>query len=1157
MEGELQHHDAQRRAAEPDLSVWVSASAGAGKTKVLVDRVLRLMLSGTKVERILCLTFTRAAAAEMSNRIKAALGEWAILDTEKLGRAVAALTGTPANDDAVATARRLFAQVLDAPGGLRIMTIHSFCESLLGRFPLEARVAPHFRVVDERSAAEIMHEARDDLLIRAERDGETELFTALREVTGRVGELEFVELMTELAGERGRLKRLAAPFVKSSDSAGHREARLFRLLRATPTETEDDIIAGACAEAGFDRYGLAEAVDALAAGTDRDIARGAAIADFLSAADDAGRITVFDAHADALLRKDRLPQMRLITIKAADHAPEAPDTLAAEAQRLAEMFDRLRANAVARASAALLHLGDGLIGAYETQKRRRAKLDYDDLILLVRALLENDGAAPWVLYKLDGGVDHILIDEAQDTSPDQWAIVRALADEFFAGAGARPLRRTVFAVGDPKQSIFSFQRAAPEEFESMRRHFAERVAFAEQRWDDVGLDISYRSTASVLRAVDAVFADGDASDGLGDAPLRHEAFREGQAGLVEIWPPVMPEPRDEPEPWTPPVSIASEMPPQYRLANALAVNIADWIRSGERLESHGRAIRAGDIIVLVRRRTPFVEDLVQALKTRDIPVAGVDRMVLSDEIAIMDLVALGHFLLLPSDDLTLATVLKGPLIGFDEDQLFDLAHDRGDASLWGELIRRARETPAHAEAVEFLSDLLERTDFTPPFEFYADILGRLGGRQKIVERLGVQANDPLDEFLSLALSHEHSHPPSLQGFLHWFAEGKTEIKRDLEHAARDEVRVMTVHGAKGLQAPVVILADTMQTPSQSPKLMWSEEGRHQDGSDEGPPLPVWRPRAALEESVTARLSAEAGRKRDQEYRRLLYVAMTRAEDRLYVCGYGTHRKPPEGCWYNLIWSGLENLAQCDEIAIDASAAGGWRGSRLRLSNPQSAAPDKTMDGAATNDPVTPLPPWARQPIGIDAPAPRPIRSSVPDDGEPAIDPPLTGSGDAAFRRGNLVHRLLEILPEIAPSDRRDRASGIAGAEIEGISAQDGEDIVAEVMAVLDDPAMAPLFGPGSRAEAPLVGQINNIVISGVIDRIVIDGETVKIVDFKSNRSPPSRAGDIPAAYLRQLAAYRAVLRKIYPNLSISCSLLWTAGPRLMTVGDALLDRHEP
>jgi ATP-dependent helicase/nuclease subunit A len=394
----------------------------------------------------------------------------------------------------------------------------------------------------------------------------------------------------------------------------------------------------------------------------------------------------------------------------------------------------------------------------------------------------------------------------------------------------------------------------------------------------------------------------------------------------------------------------------------------------------------------------------------------------------------------------------------------------------------------------------------------------------------------------------------LQGFLQWFAEGKTEIKRDLEHAARDEVRVITVHGAKGLQAPVVILADTMQTPGQAPKLMWTED---EPGSDAGAPLPVWRPRAELEEAVTAKLGAEARHKRDQEYRRLLYVAMTRAEDRLYVCGYGTQRKAPDGCWYNLIWDGLEDIADSDEIEIDASAAGGWRGAGLRLTNPQSAAPDRSRDAETSFGAVTPLPVWAREHIRRDEPGPRLIRPSLPTEADPVVNPPLTNSGEAAFRRGNLVHHLLEILPELAPADRFETALRLGRQETYGLSAKEVENIAAEIMAILDDPEMAALFGPGSRAEAPLVGEVNNSLISGRIDRIVVDGNSVKIIDFKANRAPPTRTSDIPPAYLRQLAAYRAVLRLIYPDFSISCALLWTVGPRLMTVEESLLDRHAP
>ena len=1153
MTGEARIHDAQRRAAAPEASVWVAASAGSGKTKVLVDRVLRLLLGGTPVERILCLTFTRAAAAEMSNRIKDSLGRWAALDEAELAPEITDLTGAIPGADTLADARSLFAQVLDAPGGVRIMTIHAFCESLLGRFPLEARVAPHFSVMDDRSAAEIMHEARDDLLIRA-RDDEP-LGEALGAVAARVAEQEFVELLTDLAGERGGLKRMTG----SVRDRAHLAERLFRTFDVAPDETDSGIVGAACAEGAFAREKLRRATEALSGGTKTDMERGAAIAAWLAAQDTEERSSGFDAYADAYLKKDRYPQKTLMTKKPAAEAPDAPGNLAAEAMRLSAVFQRRRALAVAGASVALLHLADGLIDLYEARKTARAKLDYDDLILLVRALLESDGAVPWVLYKLDGGIDHILIDEAQDTSPDQWSIVRALAEEFFAGEGARDRPRSVFAVGDPKQSIFSFQRAAPEEFRRMREHFARRVTDSKRGWDDVGLDVSYRTTEPVLRAVDAVFARPEAGDGVVEGPLNHIPHRAGQAGRVEIWPPVMPEGREMTEPWAPPLAPSGDKPTEFRLAAALAATIRGWVDSGEMLESRGRPVRPGDVMILVRRRTQFVDDVVEELKRQEVPVAGVDRMVLGEQIAIMDLVALGEFLLLPEDDLTLAAVLKGPLIGLDEDALFTLAHDRGERSLWSELRRRASEHPDFARAADELFELLGTADYAPPFEFFANLLGRRGGRARIVARLGVQANDPLDEFLGLALAFERAHPPSLQGFLHWFAEGGTEIKRDLEHAIRDEVRVMTVHGAKGLEAPIVILADTMQAPTHGQRLLWSEQedAAADDDDNDVRPLLLWRPRAALAEPVTDALTEAARRRRDQEYRRLLYVAMTRAADRLYICGYGTRRTPPEGCWYNLITNGLAGIAEQDEIEIQAPGAGGWRGTRLVIATDQTAAPDKAGKETVSVAPIGPLPGWARTSAPDEPEIPRAIAPSHADLEEPPTESPMTGAGEAGLKRGNLIHRLLEVLPEIPSEARRDAAMAYLGRPVHGLEPEEQAALAGEVVDLLGDPEFAALFGPGSRAEVPVVGRVGDTVVSGRIDRLVVDGETVRIVDFKANRSPPDSEDRIPVAYLRQLAAYRAVLGEIYPDYSISCGLLWTAGPVLMAVRPALLDGHAP
>ncbi len=679
----------QRRAADAQASVWVDASAGTGKTTVLTNRVLSLLLNGTPPARILCLTFTKAAAAEMANRIAAQLQMWAAMPDDKLHESLLALTNAPPSEDRRRTARRLFARVLDTPGGMKIQTIHAFCQSLLKRFPLEAGIAPHFDVLDERSAAELLIETREQVLNLARSGVLPALAEALAVVSGHVGEGEFDELMRALAAERARLAHLLARF-------GDVDALIrvvYSRLGVAPDDTPARVCRAGCEDAELDLLGLRLAVKALtesAAVTDRK--RGAMILRWLMTAGEM-RVAEFDDYCRQYLTDKGAIRDRLITAGAAAASPGVNEILLAEAMRVVDLRDRCNATTIANASRALLHLGSEMLKSYQNHKQSRSLLDYEDLVLATRDLLQRSGVAPWVLFKLDGGLDHILIDEAQDTNPEQWEIVAALAQEFFAGEGARAEVRTVFAVGDPKQSIFGFQRADPASFARMRQHFKRRVDDAQALWDDIPLTISFRSTAAVLDAVNAVFSRPEAQEGLfaaGGWPL-HEPSRIGQAGLVELWPPALPLDAADPLPWALPLERRAGDSPRGRLARLIAERIARMIGSGERLESRGRAVQAGDFLVLVRRRNSFVEELVRELKQRNVPVAGVDRMVLTEQLAVMDLVALGQFLLLPDDDLTLATVLKSPFIGFGEDDLYALAHARA-GGLWSELKDRKDET---------------------------------------------------------------------------------------------------------------------------------------------------------------------------------------------------------------------------------------------------------------------------------------------------------------------------------------------------------------------------------------------------------------------------------------------------------------------------------
>ena len=1143
---------AQRRASDPLSSVWVGASAGSGKTKVLTDRVLRLMLAGTPPARILCLTFTKAAAAEMSIRINRTLGIWATLPDADLEDRLYDLCGERPSAETCTAARRLFAQVVDCPGGMKIQTIHAFCQSLLRRFPLEAGLAPHFEVMDERTAAGLLTESRDEVLHagRAAPDTppDTPLGKAMARLTADLNAEEFADILAELANERGRIQRI---FERSKGLDGAVE-EVYRTLKVEPGTTEASILHEACSDASLDVPTLREACRALATGTKTDEERGIGIQQWLDAAET--RVKAFHAYTRLFLTAEGSPRKTLITKKPATAYPAALTALEHEAERLVSLLQRVKSAGVAASTAALLTLAEALLRAYEAKKQGKALLDYDDLILAANALLRGkDGvpAVPWVLFKLDGGLDHILIDEAQDTNPEQWQVVASIAEEFFAGLSARetgvqggaPVTRTVFAVGDEKQSIFSFQRADPAEFARMRRHFQTRAKAAEKTWHAVDLDISFRSTSAVLQAVDEVFRLDAAKDGVASETnpvIRHRAFRRGHAGLVELWPPVKPAEVADPPAWAPPVAREAADSPSARLASVIADTIRDWTQRGETLESRGRPIQPGDVMVLVRRRTGFVTELVRALKDRAVPVAGVDRMILTEQLAVMDLMALADFLLLPEDDLTLATVLKGPLIGLTEEELFDLAHGRR-GTLWHALVKKAEEDPAYHPARRYLGDQLGRADFRAPYELFAGILAApcpadtRSGRRAILKRLGPDAQDPLDEFLAVCLAFEKTEPPSLQNFLAWLAASEAEIKRELEQGG-GRVRIMTVHGSKGLQAPIVFLPDTLGSPTQSPPILWP---------DEGCAVPLFAARRGQEDALCAEARGRANRRRDQEYRRLLYVALTRAEDRLYVCGYQGKREPAESCWYKLVEAAMQEVGVPHAFDFAALCPDGWAGDGWRLSEPQTASPKP--DGAGhgrvlgTHAPA----PWLTAPAPVEPEPSRPLTPSRPDGDEPAVRSPLGEDDGARFKRGILVHRLLQSLPDLAPAAREAACRRFLARPAHDLPPDQQDAIASETIAVLNHPEFARLFGPNSRAEVPVVGVVEGRALSGRIDRLVVDGDTVWIVDYKTNRPPPRRVEEVPAVYVRQMAAYRGALASVYPGKDVRCVLLWTDGPFLM------------
>ncbi len=1151
----------QAEASDPLRSVWVGASAGTGKTKVLIDRVLRLMLpraglpreSATLPGKVLCLTFTKTAAAEMSNRIYERLSGWSVKSDAELQKELQELIGVPPSAEIQEEARRLFARVLDTPGGLKIMTLHSFCQSVLKRFPIEAGLPPHFELMDEQSAIEYLTKCLHGIIDEARESPDSVLSQSFNQLALHLDSTAMSELMQQIMAKRSLLGEILKAH---GDREGHAEktiAAVYRDLRLDEGITEEAVLARAGRLIDTEESELKKALQALTQGGKGDKEAAACMQPWLEQKN--RRAELFGFYCQAYFTGKGEIFKKLATKAAVDIYPDILSVMQREAERLEMIRQELQSVRLAALNAALLTVGSAMVGHYARYKRYRDKLDFDDLIIKACELLAEENMVPWVLFKLDEGIDHILVDEAQDTSRNQWRVIEALSGEFFAGRGSREnTLRTLFVVGDEKQSIFSFQGADPAEFFRMQEFFGGRVNEVQDGWE-IFLEYSFRSTRTVLEVVDSVFVNPQARRGVAEREVLHRPFRTGQAGIVELWPLIKTAAKDKPQPWQLPVDIDGGDNAASRLAGKIADTIKGWIDKKEMLASRARPIRAGDVLILVQSRGAFVELLMRALKNRDVPVAGVDRMTLTEEIAVMDLLALAQFALLPKDDLTLASLLKSPLVGLTEEDVYRLCYRRG-GTLWASIQQ------GNSPLAAWLHNWVVKAGSVTPYAFFAEALNTAcfadpaGGRRAFYGRLGFDIQDALDEFLNSCLHYEQSHTPSLQKFIDWFSRGEAQIKREQDAGKADLVRIMTVHGAKGLQAPIVFLPDTVKKLHDHNKarahLLWPEE-------ETG--VPLWSPRAEFGAPVYNARQAAARERQEEEYRRLLYVALTRAEDRLYVCGYHGVRSPKPDCWYNLVSGAFPAAAEKENFIVGGEILQDDGGEPLllrRRAHPQEVAAEKEKlrkeKSAAAR---APLPDWVSLTLKEEPSPPQPLAPSRPDDNEPAMKGPLAETGDWKFRRGIIVHQILEILPQL-PAERWEKALAhyLARPRLD-MPPEQQKSFAAEILAVLRHPDFAAIFGAGSRAEVPVVGFAGQKILSGQMDRILVTDSEVLVIDYKTNRPPPARAADVPVIYLKQMAAYRTVIHNIYPQHNVKCALLWTDGPLLMPLSENMLDPYAP
>ena len=1124
----------QRTAVDPQESVWLSASAGTGKTQVLSARVLRLLLEeGTEPSDILCLTFTKAGAAEMAVRVNEVLARWVRMDDVALQHELEHV-GAHYDPKTRERARSLFARVLDCPGGgLRIDTIHAFAQWLLSAFPGEADILPGTRAMEDRERALLLDEVLSGLV--AEADQAT--LAAIQDLSIRKGP----------DGVKRWLMRCAGALDLWQGPAGWQppmRSRVCQILGLVSDASEASL-AELCSDAHFDTIALRQCLDGYRSWSAATGAKAVeAIEHWLSSTEQA-RFVDIKRFIDTLFYNNGNPKLP----KNAD--PAFAEASARVGRNIAAIREQQMLIAFADFLAPQLEVGRKFALMWDDAKTREGLIDFDDLIRRAAMLLQNKEMTNWIRYKLDRRFDHILIDEAQDTNEAQWQIIDALTDDFFSGEGAHGQRvRTIFTVGDTKQAIFGFQGTSPKNFMEARDRVGDRMrglshaaqALRERHTArelrDLDLGQSFRTADVVLQFVDRAIAEiGPANFGI---DRHHNHLGQDRPGLVTQWNLVIDrtgatEENEETSNW-----LARH---DRLLADKIARQIKFWMDEGFPLVK-GEARRAGpgDIMVLVRKRRELASLIVARLYAHRVPVAGVDRLRLGAPLSVQDLMAALRFAVQPLDDLNLACLLVSPLGGWTQDDLLAHGHRPKKRHLWHHL--RDSGDPWLATTIDMLREVMRRADFDSPQALLHWILtGPMDGRRRLVARLGREANDPIDELLNAANTYASAHVASLQGFIHWFDAGEGELKREAT-AAHDEVRVMTVHGSKGLQAPIVILADTAIGPDSPDELELEISGIEGSRSD---PVPL--PEVPRDERAGPIATAyeTAKDKLLEEHWRLLYVAMTRAEEALFIAGSLGPRDAKKGAAPQDSWYARLQL-QFDSDAVDDDLWGGRRewGKLAPL-------PPKVLKEVAAR---SVLPAWLDNPVPQEPRPPAPLAPSGLGEVE-GSDPPLPpGVSASAARRGVLIHALLERLPTVSSDDREIRAAAWLARQAPELDETEQAEIVSKALTVLRQPAFADVFGPNALAEVPLAATVSGQVIAGTVDRLLIEDSTVTVLDFKTARHPPSTEDEVPPATLRQLAAYVAALEAIYPEKAVRAALLYTQTPRLIPLSPELMVQYK-
>ncbi len=1119
-------------AINPNFSVWVNASAGTGKTKILIDRVLRLLLENKR--NILCLTFTNAAANEMENRIHSILSKWAIcseseliMDLEQLDffpmssqcvtlgsqhpylSSQCVTLGSRKNKDYLTRARRLFSELENL--GLTIQTIHAFCYKLISSFPIEAGIAPNCTL----SKCKELHSIIFNKVLHNETVQDSINFIATE-----IDENKLRDLLYTLC-------------VKRSMSAN--DSKYIKDKLSAPDEIHD------LQSETIEHVGrLAEI---LSEGSKRDQSYSEILySTVIPAGIQKKRTSVSYSDDTGIKWNDtKIENLAKVFLKSESHEKKSISSIATksilekfkDAEQTIEsvqnvVFTHIRdmnSYQIFKRTSSLLGVFKVYVDLYNSEKSKNALLDYNDIINLATNLLSNPNYKDWILFNLDQKIDHILVDEAQDNSISQWKIITNLCDEFFAGNDEK---RTLFVVGDVKQSIYRFQGANPHLFNYMQQYFHTKTGGRD--WISCQLEKSFRSTPEVLMLVDRIFNNFRAEISFNDNEIKHVPHRENDQGYIEIWPALPRRKEKEQQALQIPLTCKEGYTIADRLlAQTIANRIHNWLNEGRILVAKDRHIEPRDIMVLVRQRNVLVDYIISELKKANVPVVGRDYFRIMDYIAVQDLIALAEFLLLQANDLALANALKSPLFNFTEDDLFNIAYDRKEHSLWERL------QDYHGVIYSELNYLINLSYAESPLTLFTHILRT--GKKKFAARLGLECFEVLDEFMNLVLQFEN---PSLQAFVQWIKENNPEIKNDMQ-SERNAVRIMTIHKSKGLQAPIVFLVDTNTVPRNSERIIF-------DGTE----VPFWC--GKNNNAYCDQVKREKKLEDYNEYLRLLYVALTRAEDELYILSKEPVQK---GSWYDLITqygtsyekkqAYLQPIfkEKVEVLCVNANypyiykkrdsfdvpvislppalAHSSVSSQRPPLSSQCLTLEKEEKPASATHSSMS------FQHLMLESRKKEPVSATWMTNRGTGMTESSTGMTDG-YARGLIIHSILQYMPKI----EKERRKNWVRKYLDNINtSEDKDEIYSKILAFNEK--YGYLFDLEGKSEVTLSGIIDGKSVLVRLDRLCITQDKAIIIDYKSHRNVSvSSLNEIK----KQMLTYKTLVQEISPNKQVEFMVIW-------------------